>query len=713
MLRGIPALVALTIFAVACGGGSDSDTKEVEPPKTPEETVERFLTLWQEHKYPEMYELVSSEARLNITGEKFVERYTAITDETTITNIEYVLKPSSTPGVPEISYSITLQTAFFGDIKQENAMTLVQEDIPQPTTAAGEEVETKKEWRIEWTPTLIFEELDDTSLVHFFTRVPRRGGIYDRMGRELAVDASLAVVGIVPDLLTDKEAVIARLTQATGLPADQVRAQVETTLPSYYFIPIKTLPYGTPQPEVQKYLDMVDLGVVVREETQRVYPQGASASHIVGYMTEVTEEQLTELGPKGYEPGEKIGAFGLEGSMDAQLGGERGGLLATITPEGSIAREIAEKPSVPGKDVHLTIDMAVQRKAEGELGERVGSIVVMDPRDNAVLALATFPRFDPNAFYRGLTPEEFAALNGDARLPFLNRPLAATYPTGSVFKVVTFAAGVEKGGYSTGSRLPCPPVWTGLGEQFAQKNWQTTDRGHLTPAEGLMASCNPVFFELARAADEADEYALPNMARSFGFGNVSGINGLEEASGIVPDPKWKEENIGDAWYRGDAVNMGIGQGFVTATPLQIANAYSAISATGVLRKPLLVRKVSELGGTLSQDFAAETVAPLPVSPTTLEGIREGLGMVIHSPGGTSSAQWVGSSVDAAGKSGTAEDIGFGSDHVFFIAYANRGEPSVIALAALETGESGSREAAPMVRRILEAYLGGALVSAGP
>ena len=146
------------------------------------------------------------------------------------------------------------------------------------------------------------------------------------MGRELAVDASLAVVGIVPDLLTDKEAVIARLSQATGLPADQVRAQVETTLPSYYFIPIKTLPYGTPPQEVQKYLDMVDLGVVVREETQRVYPHGASASHIVGYMTEVTEEQLTELGPKGYEPGEKIGAFGLEGSMDAQLGGERGGL---------------------------------------------------------------------------------------------------------------------------------------------------------------------------------------------------------------------------------------------------------------------------------------------------------------------------------------------------------------------------------------------------
>ena len=228
-----------------------------------------------------------------------------------------------------------------------------------------------------------------------------------------------------------------------------------------------------------------------------------------------------------------------------------------------------------------------------------------------------------------------------------------------------------------------------------------------------MASCNPVFFELAKGADEHDEYALPNMARSFGYGQPTGIKGLEEAAGIVPDPKWKEENIGEPWYRGDAVNMGIGQGYVTATPLQIANAYSVVASGAGLRKPLLVRKITELGGVLSQDFTAEQVGPLPFSQDTLGAIREGLGLVIHSSGGTSAAQWAGSSVDAAGKSGTAEDIGFGSDHVFFVAYANRGEPTALVLAALETGESGSREAAPMVRRILEAYIGGALVSAGP
>src|SRR3989442_938978 len=612
MHRALAPLALLALLAAACGG---SGSKEQEPPKTPEETAERFLSLWKERKYTEMYDFVSSEAKLNIAGDKFVERYEAITEEATITDLDYQLKPSASPGGAEQAYSITLHTAFFGDIAEENSMSLIQEQIPQPTTSEDKAPQTRKEWRIKWQPSLVFKELDDRSLVHFFTRVPRRGGIYNRNGQELAVDGSVAVIGIVKDLR-----------------------------------------------------------------------------------------------PKGFEPGDTIGAFGLEGSMDSVLAGERGGLLATVTPEGSIARQIAEKPSVAGKDIQLTIDINVQKKTEAELGERVGSIVVMDPRDNAILALASFPRFDPNAFIRGLSAEEFSALSNDPRQPFLHRPLLATFPTGSVFKVVTLAAGLEKGGFSTSSTIHCPPVWTGLGEQFAQKNWQTVDRGYLTPAEGLMASCNPVFFELAKGADEHDEYALPNMARSFSFGNLTGIKGLEEAAGIVPDPKWKQDNIGEPWYRGDAVNMGIGQGFVTATPLQIANAYSAISVTGVLRKPLLIRKISELGGPLSQHFQAEVVNPLPISPDTLDTIRQGLGLVIHSSGGTSATAWAGSSVDAAGKSGTAEDIRFGANHVFFVAYANRSEPSILALAALETGESGSREAAPMIRNILEAYLGGALVN---
>ena len=256
------------------------------------------------------------------------------------------------------------------------------------------------------------------------------------------------------------------------------------------------------------------------------------------------------------------------------------------------------------------------------------------------------------------------------------------------------------------------PEWTGLGEDFPQKNWQTVNRGFLTISEGLMASCNPVFFDVAKRLDEIDENAFPDFIRQFGYVAETGI-GMQEATGIVPDPAWKEENVGEAWYRGDAVNMGIGQGYVTATPIQITNAYSALSLTGVLRKPLLITRVGTAGQAAFQEFVAEEIRPLPASQGTLDAVRYGLYLVTQGSGGTSYQAWLGTSVDVAGKSGTAEDLSQGSDHVFFVAYANRSDPSIVALGALEEGESGSAEVAPMLRRILEAYIGGQFAVAAP
>jgi penicillin-binding protein 2 len=698
-------LAAVVFLAAACGGAGDSsEPAQTSVPKTPEETAGRFLSLWQEGEYAEMYELLSSEAQATIERRKFIERYEAITGEARITGMEYVLKPPATGEVTEVEYTVTFHTSFFDDIVQDNVMPLVREEIPVPPATEGAAPGVRAEWRVQWTPSLFFKELDGRTLVHFFTHVPRRGGIYDRHGRELAIDARLPVVGIVPDLVTDKEALVARLAPELGLPADEVWARVNADLPSYYFIPVKTLQYGTPPEELIKFQEMVDLGVVVREETQRIYPHGPAAAHILGYMTEVTPEELEELAPKGFTPGDRIGAFGLEGQFDDVLAGERGGLLATITPEGSIARTIAEKPAVAGKDAHLTIDIELQKLAEETLGERVGSIIAMDPRDNSVLAMASYPRFDPNGFIQGLSAEKFDALANDPRQPFLHRPLLATYPAGSTFKAVTAAAGLERGGFTPESRFHCTPLWTRLGEEFAQRNWQTADRGHLTVAEGLMASCNPVFFDIAKELDERDPDILPEFARAFGFGRPTGINGLDEAPGVVPDDDWKLENVGDFWYTGDAVNMAIGQGFVLVTPMQIVNAYSALAHSGLLRKPLLVRAITEQGGAAAQEFEAEVINPLPVSPGTLEHIRHGLTLVTQSPGGTSYQVFAGAGIDAAGKSGTAEDLAAGSDHVFFVAYANRSNPSIVAIAALEDGQSGSREAGPMVRRIMEAHI---------
>jgi penicillin-binding protein 2 len=707
--RLVLALIPFALFAVACSQAGESipSDQPTEAPDSAQETAERFLSLWQDQRYDDMYDLLSDESQLNTDRDTFVSRYEAIADEATITGFDYSVLPQVQSDAQELRYTITIHTTFFGDITETNAIPLV---LKETFDAAG--VSEGSEWRVLWSPSLIFRALDDRSLVHFFTRVPSRGAIYDRDGNELAVDAKLAVIGVVPDLVNDKESVIGALSEMLDLPIQQVRAEVDADVPSYYFIPILTLPFGTADAEIEKFRALVDLGVVVREETQRVYPHGSLAAHILGYVAEVTADQLDELADKGFVPGDKIGAFGLEAELDDLLGGERGGLLAAVTPEGTISAEITEKTAVAGKDVYLCLDLAVQKKAEEQLGERVGSIVALDPHDNCLLAMASFPRFDPNAFYRGLTQAEADSLFNDANQPFLHRPLLAEYPPGSTFKVVTVAAGLERGGVSTSDRFHCRPVWDELGEEFEQHNWQSVDRGFLTVSEGLMASCNPVFFDLAKILDETDEDILPEVARAFGFGSITGV-GLDEAPGIVPDAEWKGENVGDFWYTGDAVNMSIGQGFMLSTPIQIANMYSAIAGSGVLRQPLLIKAIGEAGLAAVQEQEAEVIAPLPASQTTLDAIKHGLTLVTQSSGGTSYQAWLGSTVDAAGKSGTAEDTAFGADHVFFVAYANRADPSIIALAALEEGVSGSAEAAPMVRAILESYIAGAAVSSAP
>ncbi|HXG36979.1 MAG TPA: penicillin-binding protein 2, partial [Dehalococcoidia bacterium] len=540
------------------------------------------------------------------------------------------------------------------------------------------------------------------TLVHLFPRIPKRGTIYDRNGQPLAVDADLKVVGVVPDLMNDKELTIASLARALQMPVQEVRSRVDVNVPSFYFVPVQTLPFGTTDDQAQPFFDMKDLGVVVQNKTFRVYPHGDAAAHVLGYMREVTEEQLKELAPKGYGPGDRVGDAGLEGQFETELAGQRGGVLATIAPEGNIVQRITQKPAQAGQDIYLSIDINIQKTAEAALGERTGSVVVLDPRDNSVLALASYPRFDPNDFIKGLTPEAANRLINDPRQPFLHRPLLATYPPGSTFKVVTGAAGLERGGFSTGSTVRCTPLWYGLGAQFVKANWQSVDRGSLTIAQGLMASCNPVFYEVALALDHIDPNILPQFARAFGFGAPSGI-GMEEAAGNVPDPKWKEENLDEPWFSGDSVNMGIGQGFLLVTPLQIANLYSSLASGAELRKPLLVRKIVSPNGA-TREFTTEVIQKLPISESTLAHLRQGLTMVTQDPGGTSYRVFLGAGVDAAGKSGTAEDLAFGSDHVFFVAYANRANPSIVALMALEEGKSGSAEAAPKVRQILETHV---------
>jgi len=680
-----------TLAFTACAQEEETPPSPTPPPSA-SDVAEEFLGLWQEGHYSQMYDLLASSAQAEISRQDFVDRYQAIAEEATISGISYEFEPSPDPEASELPFSVTISTDFFGDVVQSNTMELVKE-------GEGED----QHWAILWSPSLIFRELSGASLVHSFVDVPQRGAIYDRHGRPLALDGQVHVVGAVPGLTKDKEALISTLAEKLDMAEEKIREKIGADVPSYYFIPLKTLPYGTPD-EVIQPLSQIE-GVVVRTDLQRAYPEGDLAGHTLGYLMEVSAEQLEDLAGEGYGPGDMVGAAGLEAYYQEELAGQRGGTLAIVTPEGTISHVLGKRETKPGKDIHLTIDIDVQREAEAALGDREGSIVVMDPIDNSILAIASHPTINPNDFIGGLSVEAFQQLASDPREPFMHRAVLSTTAPGSTFKVVTMAAGLEKGGYTATSTLPCSPMWYGLGPNYPMPNWQAVDRGLLTLGQGLMASCNTVFYEVALTLDGIDPEILPSFAAAFGFGKPSGVNGLNEAQGVAPGPDWKQEQVGEPWYSGDSVNMGIGQGYLLVTPLQLANMYSAIARSGILRTPLLVQRITSADGVVAQEFSVAEINPLPVSQATLEAIRGGLALVIADPGGTAYTTFLGSSVAAAGKSGTAEDIIL-QDHVFFVAYAPRDDPRAVVLVALDEGHSGSLEAGPMVRRVLEAYLAG-------
>ena len=696
-----PAALLLLVLLVACSDGKHSTATSTAAPSaspgpqaTAFEVAQSYLLAWQEGRYADMYGFLSAASRQAISQERFVARYEAIAEEATILGVRPEPAKPSGPNPDRIPFTVTFTTGLWGDLQEQNALPLTRE-------AEG--------WRVEWSPSLVFKDLKGANLVRTIVEGPRRGAIFDRHGRALAVTGAVPTVGTaknlmnVPQVVPDRQGLITWLSQKIGMPADEIRRKVDDPRADVdIFIPLKTLPAGTPDALVAELENTP--GVLIQRTPRRLYPYGAAAAHVVGYVAPITAEQLEKLRAEGYNQGDVVGAVGLEAAHEKELAGQRGARLAIITPEGSVVHELAKRPSRPAQDVITAIDMDAQLAAEQALGERVGSLVVLDPRDNSVAAMASHPSFDPNVFVAGLPAQEGARLLNDPRRPLMNRALSATYPPGSTFKVITAAAGLERGGYTPASRLPCPPVWSGLGPAAEKKNWVARDEGMLTIAEGLMRSCNPVFYEIALKLDRVDANILPSFAAAFGLGRSTGINGLEDVPGVNPNDEWKRKQFGEPWFSGDSVNMGIGQGFLLVTPLQVANAYSAIAQGGALRTPVLVRELREAGsGRVIQRFEAKELGRLPVSAATLNVIRQGTTMVTQDPRGTANYAFRSATIDAAGKSGTAEDQGL-QTHALFAAYAPRNAAKGVAVVVLDDGNSGSLEAGPITRQALEAWL---------
>ena len=502
-------------------------------------------------------------------------------------------------------------------------------------------------------------------------------------------------------------------------------------------------------------------GVVPETLPVREYPQGTLASHLVGYIGEISQSELLRAEFADYRAGDLVGRSGLEQSYEPDLRGTVGQRLLVVNARGDVLDVQRDREPVQGADLVVTLDLDLQRATEQLLADGIlasrsierddgqllpstaGTAVVLDARTGAVLAMASYPDYDPREFVGGVSQEYFDWLSAEENeRPLVNRAISGLYPPGSVFKTATGAAMVEAGQVSPRGQVECTPQFEIGGNTF--RNWNRgVNEGMMDLSDALTRSCDTYFYALAfdqwlveENAEEPDEVVV-RVAERFGFGVRTGIDLPAEAAGRVPGRQWRYDywianrdgycrqadlatpgsyaeelytdlcSFGAAWRGGDAINSSIGQGDVLSTPLQVAVSYQAIANDGVMMRPHLGARIVAPDGTVLREIEPEVIDDLGIDAQTLAVVQEGLERVVMDPRGTGSSAFAGFPLDTipvAGKTGTAE-IRPRVPYAWFAGYAPSDDPEIVVVVNVEQGGGGSQTAAPIVRNIMAHYFG--------
>ena len=534
-------------------------------------------------------------------------------------------------------------------------------------------------------------QLAEKNRIRLIPKLAERGMIRDRKGRILAGSRLSHSVFLWP--LARKKGewgdTISRLSKLLNIPEEVIRKRLEQAGYNSPFL-IRVARGITPAQvtAITEHASELE-GVQVDAEAVRYYPNGDLAAHVLGYTGELSDEELERRKSEGYRLGDVVGQMGLELSFENLLRGERGGQQVEVDGAGQVVRILGQKPTQAGQDVTLTIDLELQKAAEQALGNRKGAIVAIDPKNGGILAMVSRPAFDPNLFSTRITDAQWRQLQS-ADHPFVNRAIQAFQPA-STFKIVTTAAALESGKYAPNTILPTYPSLTIGGIVF--NDWNRAGFGPLGFPGAMAWSSDTFFYQVAMTIGDQ---TLIDWTRRFGFGSKTGVElEVEESAGLVPDDAWKRKELKEGWYLGDTVNMSIGQGFLLTTPLQVAVMFAVPANGGYRVKPHLLKDNEE---------ARSWRDPLNMKPTTVEQISLGLrDVVTYGTGGAVNDPGLPA---IAGKSGTSEDMGDGSD-TWFGAYAPYEKPEIVVVAFAErSGGGGGSVGAPIVRQVLRAYFEG-------
>jgi penicillin-binding protein 2 len=453
-------------------------------------------------------------------------------------------------------------------------------------------------------------------------------------------------------------------------------------------------------------------GVVVQVVPVRKYPGGETIAHLVGYTGEISREELKREQFRNYSEGDSIGKFGLEKYLDADLRGKDGAEQIEVNALGKEVRVLGRIEPIAGHNVVLTIDFRLQQIAAKALEGKTGSVIAMDPRDGSVLALVSAPSFDPNLFNGGISYEQWDKLSADPLHPMENRAVTGQFPPGSTYKMIVAAAALQEGLIREDTKFFCPGFINVGNRTF--RCWQKHGHGMVNLHRAIVESCDVYFYNLGRLLD-VDKLAY--YARHFGFGIPTGIDLSREKAGIVPTKQWKLNKFGEPWQLGETMSIVIGQGFDLVTPIQLLNAYSALANGGTLYRPRIVDRIETSDGRVIKKFMPQPRWRIPISAANMEILKYGLWGAVNERGGTGYAL-KRKEADVCGKTGTAQVVGLPEDeklrraryvsghlkdHALFVCFAPYNKPEIAVVVIAEHAGHGGAAAAPVARKIIDAY----------
>lgn len=555
--------------------------------------------------------------------------------------------------------------------------------------------------------------LSDENRINHRILFPPRGLIVDRFGIPMATNSPSYRAILVAEQTPNLKATLEAFSAIVPLSERDIGKTMRERQRTQVFKAI-TVKDDLNWEEVNAIeLNLPDLpGISIEIDQKRVYPFGGITSHILGYVAVPNEKDVErDPDPLLKQPGFRVGKNGLERQYDADLRGGAGESQLEVNSFGRVIRELARQEGQPGGDLVTTLDIGLHQFAHQRLSsELAGAAAVMDVYTGDLLALVSTPSYDPTAFYRGLTNDEWQELSNDIYGPLTNKAVAGQYAPGSTFKMMTALAGL-RAGVSPNDHVYCSGV-TVLGSARFHC-WKREGHGSLDMANALKFSCDCYFYEIARRAG-IDRIA--ETARLFGLGSVEGLDLPGEKPGLIPDSQWKKAYFGDIWHPGETLVAGIGQGFITTTPLQLCVMAARIANGGYAVKPRLVRHISDES---QNDEGSPVFASLDVSPEHLKVVRTGMDMVSNTERGTAFRSRIDiPGMELAGKTGTSQvrritmaerargvlkndQLPWNQrDHALFVAFAPVHAPRYACSVVVEHGGGGSAVAAPIARDIL-------------